>query len=78
MTEFTDDAKSGYLDHILKSIVERASVIVEARMSADPHADFSYPVLAELMVAAELRELGLEVSHLTAEMERLAAAVERK
>jgi len=75
MTEFTYDAKSGYLDHILKSIVERTSVIKEARVAAGPNVDFSYPVLAELMVAAELRELGLEVGKLTEAMERLADVV---
>jgi hypothetical protein len=74
MTEFTDDAESGYHDHILKSILERTSVL----MAATFDTDFPFPVLAKLMVATEIRELGLEVRQLTVAMERVASAVERK
>ncbi len=83
MSELTDDATSGYHAHILQSIVERASVLVDARMELlKTGHDFPYSLLAELMVAAETRELGitlgLDVSELVAELERIAEVVERK
>ena len=74
MSEPTDDATSGYLDHILQSILERSSVITDA----NTETNFSFEVLAQLMVAAEVRELGLEVRELTAAMELLVTVVENK
>lgn len=74
MSEATDDANSGYLDHVLRSILERTSVITDA----NTETNFSFEVLAQLMTAVEVRELGLEVRELTVAMERLADAVELK
>ena len=74
MSEATDDANSGYHAHILQSILERTSVI----MDTHTETDFPFAVLAQLMVAAEVRELGLEVRELTAAMELLATVVENK
>lgn len=67
MSEYTDDADSGYHAHILQSIRERTSVIMDAHTDTD----FPLPVLAQLMVAAEVREL-------TVALERIATAVELK
>lgn len=74
MSEYTDDADSGYHAHILQSIRERTSVIMDAHTDTD----FPLPVLAQLMVAAEVRELGFEVRELTVALERIATAVELK
>lgn len=78
MSEFTHDATSGYHDHILMSVVERTSILVEAQLAADSRAFFSFEVLAQLMVAAEIRELGLEVREAAKALEALVDVVSTK